>query len=330
LAPPSSKRPARILVQVAVSGGILALLLVQIDLASTIDLIRASRWGYVALAFVLFLGTTWLMAWRWQILLASKGIHEPLGWLARLYFVGYAAGQILPTAMGGDAVRIIEHSRRRPDAKAEAAGAVVIERVIGALGTLLLVAAGLLLAIGRYDDIVAFVWIDVVGILALTVLAVVLFSRRTRRLLEERVFPLGGRVRLDRPLDRVHWALHGYRHRPGVLLAALALTVVTQLVRVASIWLCGDAVGVDVSPVVYVILGPLLFLVMLVPFTINGLGVREAFFVAFLGRFGVDADAAFATGLLFYAVTIAVSVPGGIVLLWRSIRPALVRSPKPS
>jgi hypothetical protein len=71
-----------------------------------------------------------------------------------------------------------------------------------------------------------------------------------------------------------------------------------------------------------VILGPLLFLVMMVPFTINGLGVREAFFVAFLGRFGVDADAAFATGFLFYAVTIATSLPGGVILLWRSLRPA--------
>ena len=78
----------------------------------------------------------------------------------------------------------------------------------------------------------------------------------------------------------------------------------------------------DISPVVYVILGPLLFLVMLVPFTINGLGVREAFFVAFLGRFGVDADAAFATGFLFYLVTIATSIPGGLILLWESVRPA--------
>ena len=31
-------------------------------------------------------------------------------------------------------------------------------------------------------------------------------------------------------------------------------------------------------------MGPLLFLVILVPFTINGLAVREAFFVCFLGR----------------------------------------------
>jgi glycosyltransferase 2 family protein len=72
-------------------------------------------------------------------------------------------------------------------------------------------------------------------------------------------------------------------------------------------------------------MGPLLFLVMLIPFTINGLGVREAFFIAFLGRFGVDADAAFATGFLFYAVTVAASIPGGAIMIWDSLRPALMR-----
>ncbi len=316
------RRPTRVALQILVSGGILALLLYRIDLSAAWDLIKSSTWEYVALAFVIFLATTWLMAWRWQILLASKGIHEPLRWLTRLYFVGYAAGQILPTAMGGDAVRIIEHSRRRPDAKAEAAGAVVIERIIGAVGTLLLVAVGLLLAVNRYEGIAPFVWIEAAGIFVLTVIAVLLFSRRTRRLLEEKVFPVGRRVKLDRPVESVHWALHGYRHKPWVLVVTLALTVATQLARIASMWLCGKAVGVDISPVVYVILGPLLFLVMLVPFTINGLGVREAFFVAFLGRFGVDADAAFATGFLFYLVTIATSIPGGLILLWESVRPA--------
>ncbi len=319
------RRTIRVALQVAVSGGVLTYLLVQIDIGQTIDLLRSSEWGYVVLALAIFLLTTWLMAWRWQVLLASKGIHEPLGWLTRLYFVGYAAGQVLPTSMGGDAVRIVEHARRRPGAKAEAAGAVVIERVIGATGTLLLVAVGLAVAAGRYDDVAILVWVEVAGLLAVAVLGVLMFSSRTRTLLEERIFPLGRRVRLDRPLERVHAALHGYRERPMVLVGVLGLTLVIQLVRLVAIWLCGLAVGVDVSPLVYVILGPLLFLVMLVPFTINGLGVREAFFVAFLGRFGVDADAAFATGFLFYVVTVATSVPGAIVLLWRSVRPAIVR-----
>src|SRR4029453_12248670 len=68
-------------------------------------------------------------------------------------------------------------------------------------------------------------------------------------------------------------------------------------------------------------MGPLLFLIMLIPFTINGLGVREAFFIAFLGRFGVSADAAFGTGFLFYAMAIGASLPGALIMLWESLRP---------
>jgi uncharacterized membrane protein YbhN (UPF0104 family) len=68
------------------------------------------------------------------------------------------------------------------------------------------------------------------------------------------------------------------------------------------------------------VLGPLLFLVMLVPFTVNGLGVREAFFVSFLGSVGVDADAAFAGGFLFFLVTVCLALPGALILLWESVR----------
>lgn len=318
-------RSLKIAIQVAVSGALVAYLLWQIDVGRTVDLVVGSNPAYLGIALAVFLLTTWAMAWRWQILLASKGIDEPLGWLTQLYFVGYAAGQILPTALGGDAVRIVEHARRRPEARGEAAGAVLMERVLGAAGTVLLVAVGLAVAAGRYEDIQLLVWLELGFVVAILVLGILIFSRRTGRQLQERVFPLGSRLRLDRPLASLHTAMHGYRERPLTLALVLLVTLGTQAARIMAIWLCGEAVGVDVSPLVYVILGPLLFLIMMVPFTINGLGVREAFFVAFLGRFGVGADAAFAAGFLFYAVTVAASLPGGLILLWRSLRPALAR-----
>ncbi len=319
-------RSLRIALQVAVSLAVLAILLVQIDVSRTVDLVRASDLAPLGLALAIFVATTWLMAWRWQLLLRSKGIDEPIGWLTRLYFVSYAAGQVLPTAVGGDAVRIVEHARRRPDVRAEAAGAVLLERVVGATATLVLVALGLAVAAGRYDDVALLVWVELAGVAIIAAVAFLLFSRRTRRVLETRVFPLGRRIRVEAPLERVHAALHGYREERGALCVVLGLTLAAQLARMMAIWLCGEAVGLDLSPLVYVIFGPLLFLVMLVPFTINGLGVREAFFVAFLGRFGIDVDAAFATGFLFYVVTVATSIPGGVILLWRSVHPAAPRA----
>jgi len=67
---------------------------------------------------------------------------------------------------------------------------------------------------------------------------------------------------------------------------------------------------------------------MLVPFTVNGLAVRESFFVSFLGTLGVPADRAFATGFLFFVVTIALSLPGAGIVGWEALRGG-ARTPVP-
>jgi uncharacterized membrane protein YbhN (UPF0104 family) len=84
-------------------------------------------------------------------------------------------------------------------------------------------------------------------------------------------------------------------------------------------------VGIHESAGVFVVFGALLSLVMVVPFTLNGLGVREAFFVGYFGRFGISNDTALAAGLLFYAIIVAESIPGGLVLLWHSLHGAVAR-----
>jgi uncharacterized membrane protein YbhN (UPF0104 family) len=196
-----------------------------------------------------------------------------------------------------------------------------MERLLGAAGTLVLVALALAVAIGRYQGAGLLALIGLVFLATLVVVGLLLFSPRAGRWLEERFFPLGRRLRLEDPLKSLYRTMHEYRRTPYALLAVIGVTVGAQGARVVAIWLCGEAVGIDVAPVAYVILGPLLFLVQMTPFTLNGLGVREAFFVIFLGRFGVPADAALATGILFYAVTIATALPGAAYLLWRSVRP---------
>ena len=92
-----------------------------------------------------------------------------------------------------------------------------------------------------------------------------------------------------------------------------------QLTRIVAIYASGRAVGIDLSLLPYVVLGPLLFLVMLVPFTVNGIGVREAFFVSFLGKLAVPADDAFACGFLFFLMTIMLALPGVAVILWENV-----------
>ena len=64
------------------------------------------------------------MALRWHLLLLARGRREPgLWWLFETYSIALLLGQILPTAVGGDAVRAIDLARRT-GARAEAVSSV--------------------------------------------------------------------------------------------------------------------------------------------------------------------------------------------------------------
>ena len=323
-------RAIRVVGGLVVTAAATAYILWKIDVGKTAHILGNARVGYFFLSLAIMVVTVWPMAWRWQALLRAREIHDNLGWLTRTYFVSYAAGQVLPTSIGGDAARIYETTRRHPGRAGPIAGSILLERALGGAATLVLAAIGFVLAIGRYD-VGAYVWPELAFVVGTAVLGVVLFSRSIRRPLA-RTVPLLRRLRLERPLRAVYEGMHSYRRDVRLLVWVFLVTAAIQALRVLAIWLAGKAVGVDLPPRPYYVMGPMLFLVMLVPFTINGLAVREAFFVNFLGKLHVGADAAFATGFLFFVVTIGLALPGAAIYAWENVRgavrPSLSRVPR--
>ena len=312
------KRWTRIAATVVVTALAVAYLVWKIDLDKTIDVILdASPWWF-ALAIVIMVGTALPMALRWQWLLDAQRIHDSLGWLTRAYLVSYTASQVLPTSIGGDAYRIYETARRHPGRTGDITAIVLLERGLGGAATVLLGAAGFVLAIGHYD-VGAYLWIEGVFVFGTLLLVFVFFSRSARPLLAL-TRPLLTRLRLERPLRSFYDGVHHFRGHPRLLWKVFAFTTVLQAVRILSIWAAARSVGIELGPRIYYVMGPLFFLVLLVPFTLNGFAVREAFFVSFLGSVGVGSDAAFAAGFLFFLVTTAQALPGLVILLWEGLR----------
>ena len=316
------KRWVRIAGTALVTGLAVAYLLWKVNLGKTAHTIASASIGWLALSALLTFVTVPPQAWRWRMLLGARGIHESFAWLNRAYFVSYAVGQVLPTGVGGDASRIYETSRRHPGFGSPVAGSVLLERAIGGAVTLVLAGIGIVLAIGDYP-IGPYLWIELLFVVGTIFAGVVVFSARLRRHLR-RFVPLLRRMKIERLVRAIYEGVHGYRYHTSTLLVVGLITMGAQLCRIAAIWAGGRAVGVEVGIRPYIVLGPLLFLVMLVPFTINGLGVREAFFVSFLGRLGVDPDAAFATGLIFFLMTLLLALPGLMIILWEGFRRAPV------
>jgi uncharacterized membrane protein YbhN (UPF0104 family) len=311
-------RALRIAATLLVTGLATAYILWRIDLGKTGHVLAHASIGWWLVSCAIWLAAAWPLSWRWRKLLASTGVRERLGWLVRTTFVSYAAGQVLPTSLGGDASRIFETARRHPGLRGPVAGTVLLERALGGAATLLLAAVGFALAVGRYS-VGGYLWVELAFVVLTAAGGFVLFSSRLHPLLH-RLRPLLHRLRVESILRDVYLALHAYRTRLHLLAGMFALTLAVQAVRVIAVWCAGKAVGVDISPRPYYVMGPLLFLVMLVPFTINGIAVRESFFVSFLGTLGVSADRAFSAGFLFFVVTVAVSLPGAGIVAWEGLR----------
>jgi len=308
----------RVVATVVLTGLAVVYLLWKVDIGETVDILADANAWWFGLAVAIMNLTLVPMAMRWRWLMVSQGMRERLPWLVRAYLVAYAAGQILPTSIGGDAVRIVETSRRHPARLGAISAIVLLERALGGTATVLLGALGFVLAIGRYD-VGAYLWLEGAFVLGTLLLAFLFFSRTARPILRW-TRPLLARLRLERPVRSLYDGVHIFREHGRLLAGVFTLTVAVQAVRVLAIWATARAVGIDLSPRIFYVMGPLFFLVLLVPFTLNGFAVREAFFVSFLGSVGIDAEAAFAAGFLFFLVATSLAVLGGAVLLWEGLR----------
>ncbi len=172
----------------------IAYLVSKIDLSTTLDVLRETSIAWFVLAAAIMIATVPVLAARWGWLLAAHDIHERLPWLTRAYFVAYTAGQVLPTSLGGDAVRVLETTRRHPGRATVVTGTVVLERGLGGAATVALGAIGFALSIGQYD-VGAYLWLEGAFVLGTLVLAFLFFARSARPLLR-RTEPLLERLRL--------------------------------------------------------------------------------------------------------------------------------------
>src|SRR6476620_11420988 len=149
-----TRRVATILLTLAALG----YLVWQVDLETTVDILRNANLAWFALSVAIMLFTVPVLAARWGWLLGAHDIHEPLTWLSRAYFVAYTAGQVLPTSLGGDAVRVVETTRRHPGRATAVTGTVLLERGLGGGATAGLGAVGFLPSVGENNS-TAYLWL---------------------------------------------------------------------------------------------------------------------------------------------------------------------------
>ena len=246
-----------------------------------------------------------LGAFRWHLVLRALSASVPLLYTVKLFAIGVFFNVCLPGGVGGDAYRMWS-LRRATASLSVAVSSVLLERVYMMLA----------LFVGMVAEYPFLLWIvgdqlviqlsfvlalaGIAAIAALTVLDRLPAHWQTWRLVR-------GFASIARDARRV--LFHVRFLGCGMALSFLSILAYSLMVYFVSL-----SIGVDASISDCILLIPPTIIIMLLPVTVAGWGLREAAMVLVLGAVGVAPDAALALSVMTGLVAMATGLPGG--LLW--------------
>jgi len=309
----SERRLLSTLIKVAVTAALYAAVFYMIDMGKLWERLQTVRVGWVALGVIVYAAGQWLSAWRWWLLLRPVSLDVPYLRMVGFYFIGMFFNIFLPTIVGGDAVKALLLTRET-GAPARSTMSVFMERNVGLFALLAIATAAAFVAPP----------VDVKGfnLLQLTLLVfagfvavnIVLANKPAYRLVDHLV-ALTPLARIRSRAASLYEAVVPYREARwrGLVAAAAAQSFLFQAVVILVVFLNANALGLRVPVSALAVFVPLISLAGMLPVSVNGLGIREALYLLLFGQIGVPADAAVSMALLYFAVTLAASLPGGVV-----------------
>jgi uncharacterized protein (TIRG00374 family) len=296
---------AKLGVRIIVSAALLAVLITKIpaddiqpkDTHTGTLAFLAAGLAFTLLGFV-------LSAWRWQRVFAVFDIHVPLRTLLAHYLAGQFVGNVLPSTIGGDVLRV-SRAAKTTGAGDVAFASVAIERLSGFVALPLLSLLGFALEPSLLELDHAWIALAIAGatVAALVVILAVAGSPR-----------LAGRFAKHqnwmRFIGAVHVGINRIRREPRRALRVLVAAIAYQASVLLAVYCAIHALGVSVPNGAVLAFLPAVAAAQVLPISLSGLGIREGLLVLLLRPLGVPTGKAIGIGLLWYGMTLVVSLLG--------------------
>lgn len=308
--------------QILVTSSLVTWLLLTVDMAEFLRLIQHLRWHYVAAGTVLLLICHLLNITRWQYILQEPSIRYET--LLVWYGAGLFSNNFLPTGIGGDAVRATLLSQRVRWQRA--VFSVGLDRTIGLLSLFFFLLPGLWFGlppglnvhIGSFEQLVTtplLIPVTLAGLIGVVFAGWIAWYK----------FP-GLREKITHRFTYL-WKQDNTETRRleskktwfDILMISIGLSLVYHLLLLLTRWLIFFSLGIHVSFGAAIWVGLISGLSLLVPVTINGLGLQEGVHVIVLAAYDVPQTAALGAALLMRALLLLFSLLGGILSVVRRL-----------
>ena len=313
-----TRRHALLVLQAVVTVALLALLSRGFDWSALRAIGERLSPAFYLTAFAVIAAGQMLYAWRWQMVLSGMGVAVPYGDVLKQYLVGLFFSNLMPSAVGGDAVKVYYLGRHI--GYMEAGASVMVDRFLGFFW-LSVLGAGLSWTSGASTPLLVLNR----NLLTMTAVAFAIALMIIWLVPPDRIMPQALRRRGFTWVARIE-ALAGHVRaagsHPRTLLVSGAV-VVTYIALVALVYRAFfTAAGVTAPamlPTMNVLVSTAVF--VNVPISVGGIGLREQLHYLLFAELGVVKEASVSISLVVYACSLAVSLAGYVI--WLRIKPTV-------
>ena len=311
------RRRLGLIVRIVVSAGLIGYLVTKVNWTQLWTIVRTMSVGWLAVGFLCFAPVLIIVSWRWRQLLAVHGVKLPVWRCFELNMIGQFFSAFLLGTTGGDVFKIFYVARAVPQRKAAVGFTVIVDRVIGMVALLLI---GVALSLTQLPLLLSkpgtrvttgtfylFALGGVGACLVATVAPYVLRYEALRNLVKKLPFVHRG--------ASIFNAYEDAAHAIGTNLLALAISIPSHI-SIMGMGYC-ILLAMHKTPPLLAFCSILMIVNLLIalPVSISGFGVREGLFIMFFALLGIDRDHAFAFSLTFFALNLLWSLIGGLFYL---------------
>ena len=230
------------------------------------------------------------------------------------YHVGLFFNNFLPANIGGDIARVLDASRYGPN-RTTVISTVIMDRLIGTVTLAGLSLLTTLPAIDRFHLTLAY--LALVGFFGFSVMLVwAIFHPGLLPAVERLLARIGFRA-LKPHLDDLAIRIQHFRDKRRLFGGLLVVALAVQISRIFVHVLVARSLGLSIPLAYFLLFVPLLAVIVSLPISLNGIGVREGVGVILFGLVGVGRTQAFSLQFTTYLVAVAVSLLGGLIFLAR-------------
>jgi uncharacterized protein (TIRG00374 family) len=229
--------------------------------------------------------------------------------------VGHFFNNLLPSTIGGDAFRVYDIARYSKK-NMQSVIAVVTERMMGTLALATIALLAVIFGFWVVKGVYAFNWL-VSGFFLIILISFLIFTNQN---FVDNVTQVFRKLKLNKISKKIREAYDVYnfmKSKRNALWVVFIISVILQINVVIHYYFISISLNLGISILYFFIIIPIVLIVLLLPISINGIGVREGSYVFLMALVGVPGQKAIAFSWLAFGLIVLIGVVGGVVFALR-------------